>query len=130
MRILFIVALLTASASILSSCKSSKAANDNVTTTSEPDSGMSRLVVSFLSPGDGIDHEMRTKYFNWVREQPKEIAYSTVRWGREGEVDYCFTLSELSAAQQKEFVKKSREILAASEKVRVGENEKCREARR
>src|SRR6185369_17109930 len=45
--------------------------------------------------------------------------------GREGEVNYCLALNELSAAEQTDFIKKANAILGKSTLVHVNENIAC-----
>jgi hypothetical protein len=46
-------------------------------------------------------------------------------WGREGEVDFCFTLNELSTNQRKKFIKEVRELLKDCKLVHIYENAPC-----
>jgi hypothetical protein len=96
--------------------------------------GIYRFTVSFYSPGNGIDHTIKGKYDTFVTDFGKrkkvKLEHETVSWGREGEVDYCFFLRELSEADQKAFVKESKALLAASERVNTAENTTCRQPRR
>lgn len=82
-----------------------------------------RLVVSFFSIGEGVNKPVADKFLKFVAEYSTKVKYESFSWGREGEVDYCFKLSELSPSQQDEFVLKAKDILA--KKVRVSENASC-----
>jgi hypothetical protein len=96
--------------------------------------GIYRFSVSFYSPGNGIDHTIKGKYDTFVADFGKrkkvKLEHETVSWGREGEVDYCFFLRELSEADQAVFVKESKALLAASERVNTSENTTCRQPRK
>ena len=84
-----------------------------------------RLVISFYSIGEGIDTKVHEVYKNFLSTHPKKIAFEPTKWGREGETDYCLKLNELTPAEQDEFVKKSKDLLAKSKLIHVNENAKC-----
>ena|ERR1051326_5621709 len=84
-----------------------------------------RLLVSFISIGAGIDAAIKEKYDAFLSGQQKKIKYDEAHWGREGEVDYCFLLSELSKKEQDDFVAKSKLMLSGSKLVIVSENVPC-----
>jgi hypothetical protein len=88
-----------------------------------------RLIVSFISIGMGTDRkaaEVFQGYLNEYREKThKKIERIAAPWGREGEVDYCFRLDELSPAEQAEFISGLRDRLSFSELVQFAENEIC-----
>jgi hypothetical protein len=92
-----------------------------------------RLIISFISIGEGTDRnakEIFDSFLNdWKTNQKKEINYETVHWGREGEVDYCFPLSGLNEAQQKQFVSGFREKFKGHDLIQFAENEPCRHKR-
>ncbi|HEY4800209.1 MAG TPA: hypothetical protein VII99_14105, partial [Bacteroidia bacterium] len=83
-----------------------------------------RLVVSFFSIGQGIDLKTHDEFLKFLDSYPKKIAYSPKHWGREGEVDYCLSLNELSPVEQNYFVKKANDILLKSSFVHMKENGK------
>jgi hypothetical protein len=87
--------------------------------------GTARFVVSFYSTGQGIDAAARDEFEKFLGSYPKKIAYEPKHWGREGEVDYCLALSELSPADQVDFVSKAKNILAKSQLVHQKENSAC-----
>ena len=82
-----------------------------------------RLIISFTSIGEGINTDVKEKFEKFATTFSPKVNFETVKWGREGETDYCFNLKELSTLQQEEFVRKSKEI--ATKKVNLKENEKC-----
>ena len=81
-----------------------------------------RLVMSFISKGGGID-KIHEKIMEYVEKHPKKPAFETHRWGREGEVDDCFKLTELTAEEQKIFVKDINKMIVDKEMVLVTENQ-------
>jgi hypothetical protein len=62
-------------------------------------------------------------------ENKKELKFEAVPWGREGEVDYCFMLSELSAKEQSRFINALKDQLKFSELVQITENQPCKPRR-
>lgn len=98
------------------------------TSTTPKDDTMIRFVVSFFSNGEGIDRKVHDAFVKFLDSYPKKISYAPKHWGREGEIDYCLALTELSAAEQTEFVKKANELLAKSKLVHQKENSICEHA--
>ncbi len=93
----------------------------------------SRLVVSFYSICCGIDHKAQEKLDKFIHDYEKlkgrQLTKAAVRWGREGEIDYCLKLSELSTRERKRFVSKVRLLLKTSKLVHINENAPCRSER-
>lgn len=85
---------------------------------------ISRLVVSFYSIGQGIDGIMHDRFVKFLENYPQKITYTPNYWGREGEVDYCLALKELSEEQKTYFVNTAKDIILSTH-VRVSENTKC-----
>lgn len=105
----------------------SKTTTQTTTTnsTTPPTEDSYRLVVEFFSIGQGIDGKSNDEFVKFLDSYPKKIAYTPTHWGREGEIDYCLKLSELSTSEQSDFVKKAQEILSSSKLVHINENAKC-----
>src|ERR1044071_5428783 len=80
-------------------------------TTPQNDETQSRVVVSFISRGEGIDKKLRTDFDAWLANK-KNVSWETHPWGREGEVNYCFALTNLSAAEQTTFAGEVRKFFA------------------
>ena len=93
----------------------------------------SRLVVSFYSICCGIDHKAQENLDKFIKRyekaKGKRLTKAAVRWGREGEIDYCFKLSELSRREQKRFISKVRLLLKESKLVHINENVACQSER-
>lgn len=87
-----------------------------------------RYVVSFYSMASGIDTKVNEEFVNFLDAYPKKINYEPKHWGREGEIDYCLSLIELSPTEQTEFIKKAKAILAKSSLVHQKENAQCEHA--
>lgn len=84
-----------------------------------------KLVISFYSIGGGTDGTYIRKFNEFVENyNPKPNAIITP-WGREGEIDYCFTLNELSTKQKKDFINQVRELLKDCKLVHINENAPC-----
>jgi|GEM_PF-828052 len=84
-----------------------------------------RLVVSFYSKGEGIDYRAAEKFEAFVLGYKPAVAFEKTSWGREGEIDYCMKLSELSTKEQKQFIDLARIELANTQLVHFNENAKC-----
>lgn len=85
-----------------------------------------RLTVSFISKGEGVDEKAHEDFRDLLEgHTPRLKDFEQVRWGREGEIDYCLRLSELSKEQQAEFVKKVRAIPSKSALILINENASC-----
>jgi hypothetical protein len=70
------------------------------------------IVVSFISMGEGIDEKTR-------------VNVEQVPWGREGEIDYCFTLDNLTDSQKKELKKLIKQIVKDNQLINYQENVPC-----
>ncbi|MFY0674698.1 MAG: hypothetical protein JXQ87_14965 [Bacteroidia bacterium] len=120
-----ILPILALSLFFLGSCWSSK----NKTDTNPENTDNSRFIVSFYSPGDGINRTAKQKFISFLENLEPSLSYNEVKWGREGEVDYCFALTEMKKADQDAFVKSVKELLAKADKVKFSENSPCRNSR-
>lgn len=132
MKKLFFLAALISLASPFVCCKSKKAAkttaentSSTTTTVEENKTQTYRLIVSFISKGEGTNSEKRKEFLIFVETYPKKPIAKTVNWGREGETDYCFTLSELLKKEQIEFVNQVKKIVAGSDLISVSEDVEC-----
>lgn len=89
----------------------------------------SRLVVSFYSICCGINHQAQERLDKFIDDYGKakgrELTKQAVRWGKEGEIDYCLKLSELSLRERKRFISKVRSLLKGAKLVHIKENAPC-----
>jgi hypothetical protein len=103
------------------------------TTTSELDSTLYSLVVSFYSIGEGIDFKVAKEYNQMLSAYTTKegilLNFDKVSWGREGETDFCIRLNGLSKKEKEIFIKKSQEILKKTKLVHTKENASCRQKR-
>ena len=85
-----------------------------------------RIIVSFISWGEGIDPEARKIMENCMSENlentEKEEVFEAMPWGREGEVDFCFSLSELNEEEQNNFVSSMQKTFEDNKLVQIYEN--------
>lgn len=85
-----------------------------------------RLIVSFISKGAGPDSEKIKSFLAYTDGHPKKPTYQTIAWGREGEVDYCFTLSELTSKKDLVgFIEDIKKIGAGNDMLIISENAEC-----
>lgn len=82
-----------------------------------------RLIISFISKGEGIDLAANDKIKAYIENHPKKPAYSVSTWGREGEIDYLLSLKELNEAEQSVFVKDVKKLVSKLDIVLFKENE-------
>ena len=114
---------------IFISCGNTKKNVQN--TTVEPSkSETCRLIVSFISKGSGPDQKAREAFSTFITEyetsNKTKISFEKYPWGREGETDYCFLLSELTKENQVKFIVSLKSKLSFSDRVLYEENTSCR----
>ena len=89
-----------------------------------------RFLVSFYSIGSGRDYQAYMKFHeylgNYQKQKNKTIITEEAPWGREGEVDYCMRLSELTDAEQSDFITGLKTALTDAKWVHYFENMPCR----
>jgi hypothetical protein len=61
----------------------------------------------------------------WLGSHPSKPQYEKTHWGREGETNLCFRLSEFSTVSRAKFVADVRTYLADKELVLIQENAAC-----
>ena len=85
-----------------------------------------KVVISLISIGEGTDPEGPAKIQRfldaWKSEKGKSPAYKTQPWGREGELDYNFTLHGMSPNDQKEFVTALQSAMKDEKLILITEN--------
>jgi hypothetical protein len=121
-KIFFIIATLNLIVVSVSCKAKQEAATSTNTSTSEVKAEKFRLVVSFISKGAGPDREKTTALLAFVEAHAKKPSYKAEHWGREGESDYCFHLTELSKSEQADFVASITKLMAGSDMVFIKEN--------
>lgn len=121
-NILYLILPLT-----LFACSTNKQTSNAATpATATSNDSTCRFVVSFISIGAGIDNKAREEFDKFILEYSAKnkvhIVYVPERWGREGEIDYCFKLKELSSSKQEEFIREAKGLFKESSLVRYKEN--------
>ena len=89
-----------------------------------------RVIVSFISKGEGPDAKTQATLESYLITYAKKIKKSTIvydkiPYGKEGEVDYCFYCKEMKKAQQKDFVAGLTNLTKEAPLVVVKENAVC-----
>lgn len=82
-----------------------------------------RMVISFISKGAGIDAKEYEKIKAYIDNHPKKPAYEVRNWGREGEKDFLLNLKELTPNEQELFVQEIKKLISSPEMVHIRENE-------
>ena len=133
MRIIVLI-LMVAFFNSFASCKSTKETEKYKTTTFSEDSSLStakqkeqifRLSVSFYSIGAGTDATAIDKFNNMLKSYSPQLKYELSRWGREGEINYCFQLKELNPNKQNTFINEVKKLLNDCQLVHIEENTTC-----
>ena len=106
-----------------------KASNDSSQKKDNFNTDNYSLIVSFTSIGEGIDGKANNDFLAYIHSFEKfemtKISIEEVRWGREGEVDYCMKLEELYATQFVRFVAGTKDLLKKNKLVQIYENKPC-----
>ncbi len=88
------------------------------------------LVVNFISRGEGINHEMRSEFDeflkNFEREHTHFLRVSILHWGREGETEYCIYFMDDDQSLRDTFTENVENMLDGAELVFVSKGRKCR----
>ena len=91
-----------------------------------------RFGVSFISIGGGIDRQAKQKFDQYIEEfnslNKVNLKIEIIKWGREGETDYCVKLSQLNSDEQAKFISSIKEIIKTSKLVRYSENTTCKKS--
>ncbi len=128
MNKLFIGVLL----SLFFSCKGTKTIthDENNQKKEHSSDNIYRFNISFISIGSGIDGKARQDFLNFISEYETknniQLEMETVKWGREGETDYCTKLSQLNSDEQVKFISSIKELTKTSKLVRYSENTTCK----
>lgn len=100
------------------------------TTTIVDEKKIFRFTVSFISKGAGTDFKIRQKYDAFVTDfetiNKVKIVINKAAWGREGEMDYCIEFNDITKEITEKFIAESKALLAASDRINIGENTHCR----
>ncbi|MCX6291483.1 MAG: hypothetical protein NT126_06930 [Bacteroidetes bacterium] len=143
MKILSTVVLISVIMSCSSCSKKTAALSEKPSTAATPAAAATadsankdfyRFLVSFYSIGEGSEGkqiEMLEQFISDYRlKTKKNIPVDKTHWGREGEVNFCFKLTEFDAAGQQQFINEVIAILKTAKLVRFSENTSCGRNRR
>ncbi|TAF73834.1 MAG: hypothetical protein EAZ53_11435 [Bacteroidetes bacterium] len=106
-----------------------KSFNSKIRTHSDENSSETnyRFKVSLFSKGSGIDGKAKIDLEKFIDLETKESVVVYKRsWGREGEIDYCFEMSKLTASNQTTYIEKLKNRLLTSKNVNYNENCACK----
>lgn len=113
----------------LVACKSIKKTNNETSSTSEQTKDANakfQFIVSFISTGAGIDKTAKKQFEQFITEfentNKLKLNVVIIKWGREGEVNYCFVLKELNRDLQNIFITNTKSTLSQSNLIRFHEN--------
>jgi len=133
-KLTFIILIIT---TVLFACKNSSQAmdsakiepsNQKTSTSQNANDIIYDMIIAFGSIGTGIDYEAKKKIDKIVESFNKDnntsISPEKVNSGREGEVDYNFTLKNLSTSQKEAFTALIEEATGSSERVHLSFNKK------
>ncbi len=129
------VVIITIAIVTLLSCKNSKSTTVATTHTNPemndnprvdlPDS-MYRVIVSFISSGEGTDGKAMEKLNQIIEQHQKDfgmpVAKEEIPWGREGEMDICFKLLGQDKKAKDTFVRNLQEAFKGNQLVFIEEN--------
>lgn len=114
----------------LVACKNLKNTNNETSSSSEQAKDADtnfQFIVSFISTGSGIDKTAKKQFEQLMTEfeNTNKLKLNVVikKWGREGEVKYCFVLKDLERELQEVFISKTKNTLKQSNLVRYYYNE-------
>ena len=123
-KVLFLFSL----AFLFMSCDTSKKTDHS----SEKQAGQTtfRFIASFISKGSGIDKNSMNAMTTYIKEYETankiSISFEKVPWGKEGEMDYCFSLKELKSDKQVDFIKGFKDKVGNNGQVLYQENAVCK----
>jgi hypothetical protein len=82
--------------------------------------------MSFFSRGGGIDRLAKKDMLNYISSFEKQekviVLFEESRWGREGEIDYCFFLSGFSSSNKRKFKSFMNKLSETSGRIAISEN--------
>ena len=124
---------------VVAACHSEKKAAESkpspapaAKTVSDDDAtALNNLIVSFYSKGSGIDREaagnLEHYISEYIRKTGTKVAWKKTAWGKEGETDYCISLSVMNNEQRSKFITAVKDVLRSVETVHIYENRPCRD---
>lgn len=93
----------------------------------------STLLISFYSIGGGIDVKNAQSFDDFISgyktSNGNSISFERVPWGREGEVDYCVSFSNLNQLEANQFIESSKVKIQDCKLVHFKINGECKRRR-
>jgi hypothetical protein len=83
------------------------------------------FVISFISHGAGIDMATYDRFSTYLKSLGDKVTYERVRWGMEGEVDYCINLSEIIDVEREKIHSTFNQMLRDNQLVIIEMNAAC-----
>lgn len=87
------------------------------------------FTASFYSIGEGTDGPAINNFREYIAafnsSEKVNLSYESNAWGREGEIDFCFLLEELSAKQRIKFIEGAKKLFTEKNLVHLAENGRC-----
>ncbi len=128
-KIFFLASIISLACASCKTKKNSASSSENkidLITNTPSNSLTYRLIVSFISKGSGTDKVRKERFLNYLNSKQVKLDYKTVNWGREGETDYCFMLTELSTKKELfSFIEDIKKISEGSDIMLLTENAEC-----
>ena len=93
------------------------------------DTAKCSMLISFYSRGAGSDYEVIAEFERFISDygvSGKNVpTFERIRWGREGEIDYCIQWKDLAPEEKSKFTEQVNLILKKSKLVHVSYNATC-----
>jgi hypothetical protein len=88
------------------------------------------LYISFYSIGEGINMDVLQKFESFLSEflqknKLKSIGAEKINWGREGEIDYCISFSDINKLTYTDFINQTKTLLSNKQHVIIKEKAAC-----
>ena len=84
------------------------------------------LIISFFSYGSGIDRKKKDAFVNYIAINYPDIQYESVKWGKEGEIDFCIKKHSLNQQEIIEIEKYIEQLISSSNRIKLLKNTACR----
>ncbi|CAG0974089.1 hypothetical protein FLAV_01400 [Flavobacteriales bacterium] len=121
-------------------CKNSKTMNvkENTSITEKPSTNVTEevespkypLFISFYSIGEGINTEALEKFESFLtdflmKNKLNNIGEEKIYWGREGEIDYCISFTNVNQSIISDFINQTKKLLSNYQHVTIKEENEC-----
>ncbi|MCL4816388.1 MAG: hypothetical protein HND27_06745 [Bacteroidetes bacterium] len=98
--------------------------------TEEVESPKYPLFISFYSIGEGINTEALEKFESFLtdflmKNKLNNIGEEKIYWGREGEIDYCISFTNVNQSIISDFINQTKKLLSNYQHVTIKEENEC-----